>query len=840
MSPGRFKKKCLSLNLLGYNFGFFYRKNKKTNIENNGQADEAKKSSLLFFNDIPIEKRECDLLNRGAFVENIVNFLTHTKSKDSFVVAINGKWGEGKTSVKNLIRRYIENDESKNKDEDKQIIIEISPWKWIDPKDVQTMFMKEIYFHLASSGNSKSKKLVKKMETYIGYLNRSDNASSPYDHSLTLVLIFVGFLSIGVIFLSSIISRSFEKITFPTMPPFAAIWVYLILFIFLILIFCYRKWIFEKIILLAMLPLDFLFEIVSKKHSAEIYKELLNARRDFSKELKYFNKPIILAVDEIDRLNEHQTQHLFNALKANIDFPNFIYLLFYQKDIVKNKIHLNREDNNSDNEDRDYLEKIVQVSIDLPKVSEERLLEILNNGIREIFEKVGFWRKFKEMDRRWRSLFGFDNPHNKEKILGINSYFKNIRRVHRFLSSLSFYIYSFIDDDGVIDVNLVDLISIETIRIFDPNVYSHIKSNPVIFTAQESEMDLMIDLNKNEIKNKLQKIIKSSYSENNVLDRIIIQLFPNMKWCVGSVVLDDVDFFSDGYLDMRINNKECFERYFTIALSSEDVPQSEVRKFISLYNDKTKMTEYLRFLKRNNTLNLYLSKFSSYTRRDPSNEFEAIIATIFDVGDELSEIGNDKLYSEIEYATNIVTYALRNITDMEERKRIMKNTLEKTEKLIIPLIWIYIEFEKMKSTRNDKRPDHVLNDAEIKNFKKIGLKIIKKYKASGELENSNYLATVLIIWDILDETAAKEWVRKLIKSDAGLIRFFKAFRGHFGVPAKIGLYSKGISKSIINKFFQIEIIKKRLEDIFASDNIEENERETVQMALIECQLTADR
>ena len=45
-----------------------------------------------------------DRLNRVSFVNYIVDIISNTSADNrSSIVAINGKWGEGKTSVKNMI-----------------------------------------------------------------------------------------------------------------------------------------------------------------------------------------------------------------------------------------------------------------------------------------------------------------------------------------------------------------------------------------------------------------------------------------------------------------------------------------------------------------------------------------------------------------------------------------------------------------------------------------------------------------------------------------------------------------------------------------------------------------
>ena len=56
---------------------------------------------------------------------------------DSFVFGLNGKWGEGKTSVVNLLRDKIE----KNDD---FLVVNFNPWYFENEKAVVTAFYKQI------------------------------------------------------------------------------------------------------------------------------------------------------------------------------------------------------------------------------------------------------------------------------------------------------------------------------------------------------------------------------------------------------------------------------------------------------------------------------------------------------------------------------------------------------------------------------------------------------------------------------------------------------------------------------------------------------------------------
>ena len=53
---------------------------------------------------------------------------------------------------------------------------------------------------------------------------------------------------------------------------------------------------------------------------------------------------------------------IFQLIKANTDFPNVIFLLLFQKDIVEKKL----TDNTQSGEN--YLEKIIQIPFIIPQI----------------------------------------------------------------------------------------------------------------------------------------------------------------------------------------------------------------------------------------------------------------------------------------------------------------------------------------------------------------------------------------------------------------------------------------------------------------------------------------
>jgi len=87
--------------------------------------------------------------------------------------------------------------------------------------------------------------------------------------------------------------------------------------------------------------------------------------------LSKLRRPIVVVLDDIDRLTTSEIRDVFKLVRLTANFPNVIYLLAFDRIRVEQAI------GEQGIPGRDYLEKILQVSIDLPAVP----AEVLNSQI---------------------------------------------------------------------------------------------------------------------------------------------------------------------------------------------------------------------------------------------------------------------------------------------------------------------------------------------------------------------------------------------------------------------------------------------------------------------------
>ena len=175
-------------------------------------------------------------------------------------------------------------------------------------------------------------------------------------------------------------------------------------------------------------------------------------RENLRKVLRKSNSRIIVLIDDIDRLEASETRELFRLVRLTSDLPNVVFLLAFDSR------HVARTLGENESEGRKYLEKIVQVSYDLPNVRETILPGMFFYWLEELIQG----RDLTQLDKDvWARVF-YDvvNP-----LLG------NLRDVKRYLYSIPVTL----DTIGQ-EVALADLLGMEALRILRPSMFDDLRS----------------------------------------------------------------------------------------------------------------------------------------------------------------------------------------------------------------------------------------------------------------------------------------------------------------------------------------------------------------------------
>lgn len=213
------------------------------------------------------------------------------------------------------------------------------------------------------------------------------------------------------------------------------------------------------------------------------------------------NMPLAIVVDDIDRLTTSEIRDMFKLVRLTASFPNMIYILAFDR--VRVETALSEKGIHG----RDYIEKIVQATIDIPAVSEELLnsqvLETLNCALSDI-PNVG---RFDEAT--WPDVY----------MEVIRPLLRNMRDVRRYGAAIHGTVAGL---DGQIAV--VDVIALEAVRIFMPDVFRELHG---MVEALTSTCDGYSGQTESKyLKEQIERLVATAGPGGDVVRALITRLFP--------------------------------------------------------------------------------------------------------------------------------------------------------------------------------------------------------------------------------------------------------------------------------------------------------------------------
>ncbi|HHF2899298.1 MULTISPECIES: KAP family P-loop NTPase fold protein [Vibrio harveyi group] len=732
-----------------------------------------------FASDRPITRVEEDLLGRSGFSTDLANAMASWHGKDSLVVALHGDWGAGKSSIKNMALSRLE-----EISEDKPDVIEFSPWEWAAQDKITASFFQEISKSIGRTDKSKSgKKLAATLKKYGLYLNTGETLVTGFSAALPTLFVLATLIGVSGNFSDEAWVKNASASMLIALGGWAAA----------------LKW--------GKTFLDRLTGNIEATVKAN-EQSLSDIRQDLSGLLLERKAPLIVVMDDLDRLTTSQLRMVFQLIKANLEFPNVVFLLLFQRDLVEDKL------NDGAQLGRDYLEKIIQVPFDIPRIETTRLHSLLFNKLDKIIEQDASATKMFDSGR-WGNIF-----HGS-----LNTYFDNLRSVYRYTSTLSFH-FTLLKGKSAFEVNPVDLIAIECLRVFEPDVYKEIARSKEIFTKNGSDRyggraDATADF--------INRILdKASPDKRDSVKEMVEQLFPTIQWALGGTHYSG-DFFSTWLREMRVCHPSNFDKYFQFSIPSGELSNSDLQEMLSLTADSDRFSSFILSLKDRGILKNALSQFESFTDDIPLGNGHSYIKGILDIGDQIDhESTGFTMFSSNTHAVRLVVWFLRRIDNLEERGKLLLECFKASSGIsIVEHILLGDENRREKSDA-----DQILRDEE---FELLKVEFVRKLDEmsknnSNELLSHEHLVSFLYRWKRWgDENKVTDWLKLQTNTVEGCITLLKGFVGKSSSQA-MGDYVVKITTYIklesIEDFLEIAPIEEKLRGIDES-KFDSKEREAL-------------
>jgi len=712
--------------------------------------------------DAPIRSIGQDRLRRGDYAERIANILSTLSLEEGRVFAIRGGWGFGKSSLKYLI---IEKLKSRVGGAD---WLDFSPWQWGDGDAIARALFEEIANSLGGTYSEGAAKRASKLRLYGQILT---GAGEPFKKAAGDTQLLTSILtSVSVVTLAGAVGFSL-----PTVAEIAA----------------------GLAILAGLAPL--LGKVLAYLGRDRRTEPLDHIRQSLEASLRELKKPLVIFVDDIDRLEPDQIRLVLRQVKANANLPNLVFVLIFQSSIVQSALNPIAEGDGAA-----FLEKVVQANFDLPAVPLMTVHRIFTEELSELASVYA------------REENGFQQVRWGNCLIGcIQPYIRNLRDARRLLSSIVAHL-PLHARSAVFEVNIIDFLVLETIRVFEPDLHSLLfREKGLVLQTKRFEGD-GLDASERARIEALLNVVADGKRE--VATDALKQLFPRLEWVFGNVHYGH-EWNKKWIAEKRVCTDRHFARYFELQTPVGEISESEFVSIVNHSSDTQILAEDLADLETRELRPSLAHRFDESVDQLPIENASVLLPAMFALGQRLVETrSHDPFNSPWVSAWRAVSWFLKRLPS-EDRNRFAVDALRASEALSVGAIIIHLSDTAARDAKERQDFAPPLDEGGVLAMKEEWLRQIRVLAKDAErMLSQPDLMSHLYRWrdysGSIDE--AKQWVTTSIPTDARFARFVLCLMSRgttttWGDRVSTTVYT--FNKEAVDELIGIDVAATRLEAI---------------------------
>ena len=732
------------------------------------RQDQSRDEPMNPLNDKPIERPDDDQFGFSPFAEALAQSIIKNENPEGMVIAINGPWGAGKSSVINLVKHYLKKKIKPNQSPDSFEFPRRAP-NWL-----KSLGPKRRPRQPSEDASSSSKVSLEILDFKCWWFRGEEALMIEFFHQLYRALDKSDLKAkeavrrLGLMTLRGLAVPSFAA-GVPIIGP-----------------------------IIGKMISDVLSRRVQEKKTVEtLYDKISQAL--FKSEKRY-----LMIIDDIDRLSKDEALLIFRLVKSVGRLPKITYLLAYDREVAEKIV--------SESGGPRYLEKIVQAGFDIPYPLGSDLLNF-------------FWNSLSELRKNLEEL---DNKH-------LNDIFHAVVAPEIQSPRDSIHIVNVLSITWPAvagEVDPVDFLALETLRIKQPHLYAILKANKQKLTGPDWDVDKDIFL----------KDLPEERREG--IKQALLLLFPRL----GSVWEERVSSSGIDETRSQLRNWKCqrracfpeyFDTYFRFSLSPETISSAKVNTIIRNSGDENYIK--LRYfdiilemtMRSNVNINsegILLDELEAHVNRIPDNNFKAFLSGLFAAYKyNMMKVKSDQS---------------RDLIRVSEKLLLGRTTLDKRSKIIFQAIKCasltltaevarqeYLKYYPWPpQNRSPKSPENCLmTKSDMEKLRQIVLTKVRAMAEDNSLLEEQNLYTILKSWQELSDNSQNDdevrlWcMEKLDENDTNVEMFAKMFLEEFE-DKKEHLHVLEITVPSPSPFLKIEKLKlkARVDEVF---NITERDSE---------------
>lgn len=548
-----------------------------------------------------------------------------------------------------------------------------------------------------------------------------------------------------------------------------------------------------------------ILKTIAKAQGAELAKDvdIDKTKENLVSVLGDTNQKIIVIIDDIDRLTNIQIRDIFQLVKQVGNFPNIIYVLSMDRDVVCRAL-----ESVHDIDGAEYLEKIVQIPFEIPVLMKPKLKEIflakLDDTVNDISDDNVNINKY-----YWSEIF----------INCIEPYIKTLRDVNRVINTFQFR-YKLLSTE----TSLEDVVALTTIEVLEPQLYQWIGSNKYLLCSTANHSSLSGSKGKKDYRESIVTELKNIGINTDIAIKYLTTLFP--------VFASEMSSSNSGYLSsnvsesLRIAQENRFDLYFLFDLRGIPVPRYVINDCI---NELELNDLIITITQINNGGNIeyFIDELRLLVDTIPYKRLGLLSSVILN---KLYTFSNNSgffrlsAYSKAEFLAFDI---MNRINDESERYSLIKNVLENINKEQLGSLASFINEIEISHGRLAGKEGNIdkqlIGLHYLNNIEEIYISKINEITQSEAIIDIKGFYMAFYLWECIDKDRAQNYLDNILKEDCNILKFICAIasrwtssNGDSGWDFPVDKYLTYVSKDTI--YEKIQAFDKGLLDIFTLED----------------------
>lgn len=464
------------------------------------------------------------------------------------------------------------------------------------------------------------------------------------------------------------------------------------------------------------------------------------------------NKKIVIIIDDIDRLTNSQIRDVFQLVKQVADFPNIIYILAMDREVVRRAL---QEVHNVDG--NEYLQKIIQVPFEIPELRKSKLNSIFFSRLDEVVKEIS--DKIKWDDMYWKDVF--QNC--------IEPYINTLRDVNRVINTFQFKYGAMYEETA-----FEDMIGITTIEVLDPELYKWIGNNKEAVCGGFFH-GLSFDKSDKDYRKKYSEEFLSLEINPDRAIRCIAAMFPMFA---NDVNEKGFEYFSSSDIrsKMRAAHKERFELYFMYDLDDIRIPRNIINACIYKL-DTESIRNHLDKINKQGNIIYFLDEVRSLINNIPYKRLGLIASIFLEMQGNFHGQNSKSIFtiSANDITERCIDDMINRLKTEAERFKIIYTAVKNLNSLNLGTMARRINRIELAYGRlagkSEKEEGKIISLNHLREIEELYVSRIHDIVKKIPFVNIKGFKFVFYLWKSFEKEGAKNYINKMFEDDVNKIRF---------------------------------------------------------------------